>query len=81
MELAHVSSQAPSLLSILLFGCAPSATPKAPRRGRPPKQQVTQERGGWGATVAPNVRYIYTSRTTARSARVEHQVGQNGRIA
>ena len=69
-----------SMLQILLEGLQPKPAQKS-RRGRPPKQQVCQEGEGWGATVAPGTRYIYSSRTRAREGKLTDQVGQNGRIA
>lgn len=70
-----------SLLSILIHGLQTATSPKTPRRGRPPKQQIRHEANGWGSTVAPGVRYYYVSRTRAREGKPTDEVGQNGRVA
>lgn len=70
-----------SMLGLVLQGLQSKGTPSKGRRGRPPKQQICQEGEGWGSTVSPGIRYIYTSRTRAREGKLSDAIGQNGRIA
>jgi len=70
-----------TLIGDMLKKAADKSEPRTNRRGRPPKQQIAKERDGWGSTVAPGTRYIYSSRTRAREGKLTDMVGQNGRIA
>lgn len=71
----------PSGLSLIL----PQFLGKKPRRTDPPKKvskHISLESdGNWGVSVAPDLRYRYRSRDTARLAKIEHKIGEAGRVA